>query len=1102
MSVNNGTSNSADLSVVAVDFSHPATEQLTLIGYQQGDPLFLRAINKTGFARKFATNFPQLPSDLQFFNQDGCGIYFVVNGGGDTDHDVQAGKAIFYEHDDLPQEDQLFLWQSLNLPEPTFQVDSGGKSIHSYWVLDKPINTADWKHLQRDLLDYAQADKSIKNPSRVMRLAGFAHQTTGRLATIVTRCGTTYTYEDLRAAIPVPPVVELKIPQPAPPRQPQPVPNFGSSDIPPIPLENCLAKSNRALLAGVGAGSRNDAGAKLARDLIGTANHLLGEGITCDGEPRVMFEEFRCGCIPALTEHESEQIWRSAEQDRPTPSCTAEGIQKIVQAWNKKHTPKQTRLHEHQVLVNSQAAVNPGDAPIEFWSNWDEGLMWNKIVRGAGGMSYVVPTRIGNHIEAVAYVKNPEQGGTGILLEFRSQRSARMGVLVPRVALVGDGVEALRSIVDRGYYYNPTSKKQLLAYLFGLGGEVARVYTIADKTGWVNGSFLTPAKTYGDPDLRFNNPEPDLTLTEIKGTIDGWKSEVAAKCAGNSRLLFSLGAAFAAPLLSIAEIESGGFHLVGTTSIGKTTSLKVAASVAGLKTIPNWRATSNALEGKAAEFNHQLLPLDEILQADPQTVGASAYMLGNGQGKARMTKTLANTKPKTWELLFLSTGEVGMGEYLRQAKIALKGGMEARMPSIPADAGKGHGVFEDLHGYQISEEFVQALETAIRRQQGTALDAYLTKLVAARQVQGFDKQLRERVHFVARDLSKEINDTAISRVAVRFALVQVGLELAHSFGLLPFPIGHCSWAVRKMFADWLDIRGGEGSIEIKEACNKIEHLFTANQYNNDRIADIQTPQFVRNLLAYRSNDSVTDGVEFWVPVPIFTKELADGVDKTELIKELLKRGWLKPSPEKDRPTLKRTIAGERQRLFVFSQFWLDKTDLKSGKPEKPLGHLGHLGHEAETVTQSDTIVSQPCPNRKNGSGTPGTPSVNHELLPQEESCDESSKSRGSVPSVPRVSQAENTSLGHQESIADNGFELGVPDVPGVPSPKRVFPNQNEKTKFKKGVCCTYSGKNPHIAKQYDGVLIIHEVNSVNGITALKPDGTLTSWLDPDELKVA
>ena len=224
--------------------------------------------------------------------------------------------------------------------------------------------------------------------------------------------------------------------------------------------------------------------------------------------------------------------------------------------------------------------------------------------------------------------------------------------------------------------------------------------------------------------------------------------------------------AFASPLLPLAQIESGGFHLVGTTSIGKTTALNVAASVAGLKTIPNWRSTSNALEGKAGEF-------------------------------------------------------------------------------------------------------VQALETALRQQQGTALDCYLSKLVEDAQVEGFERKLRERVHAIAHQLSHQFKDTAISRVAIRFALVQVGLELAHSYDLLPLAIEQCGWAVRKLFTGWLDNRGGEGSIEIKEACKRIEHLFVSNQHNDDRIADVHNPSHTRNLLAYRSNDSVTDGIEFWVPVSIF-----------------------------------------------------------------------------------------------------------------------------------------------------------------------------------------------------------------------------------------
>ena len=116
--------------------------------------------------------------------------------------------------------------------------------------------------------------------------------------------------------------------------------------VPPIPLVNCLAKSNRKLLTGTGMGGRNNAGAKLARDLIGCANYLDTEGIAFEGDPRRIFDEFVEGCTPPLDsddKNEPNTIWRSAEGDNPEPSCMAEGVQNIIKAWNKEHTPKEPR---------------------------------------------------------------------------------------------------------------------------------------------------------------------------------------------------------------------------------------------------------------------------------------------------------------------------------------------------------------------------------------------------------------------------------------------------------------------------------------------------------------------------------------------------------------------------------------------------------------------------------------------------------------------------------------------------------------------------------------------------------------------------------------
>jgi putative DNA primase/helicase len=571
-----------------------------------------------------------------------------------------------------------------------------------------------------------------------------------------------------------------------------------------------------------------------------------------------------------------------------------------------------------------QNQEEPDSKKPHFTTSWDTGLKWETTETDADGKSEQVKKPIGNHLEAIAYCDSPDGTGAGIFIEFRTQRGKSRRALIPRGTLTGDGSEALRFLADRGYHWHRKQKSLLLDYLFGLGAEVDRVYTIADRTGWVEGSFLTPAKTYGDPDIKFQKPTvtESETPTEVRGTLAEWKNEVAAKCAGNSRLIFSLGTAFAASLLDPAQIESGGFHLTGGTSKGKTTALNVAASVSGLKHIPTWRSTANALEGQAVSFNHGLFPLDELGQADPKDVGAAAYMLANGQGKSRMLKSLTTAKPKTWELLFLSSGEFAMTDYLKQAGISVKGGMETRMPSIPAVVGE-HGVFENIHGYDKPIEFVTALESSVRNHQGTALDEYLTQLVEARKAEGFDRELRERVHAIGQSLSQQYKDTAIGRVAVRFGLVRVGLELAHQFGLLPFPIEQCRWAVSQIFSDWVNARGGEGSIEIKEACNKIEYLFVTNQHS-DRIADPKDPnRIIRNLLAYKIGDTVTDHLEYCVPTAVFDKEFASGVDKGQLIAELVQRGWLKPSLD-NRHTLRRRIDGKQQRVYVLNQFWVSE----------------------------------------------------------------------------------------------------------------------------------------------------------------------------------
>lgn len=126
---------------------------------------------------------------LQADNEAGASIYLVT---GDADRatgkdksgkptgcvqdsDITCCRALFAEWDDRPIAWQLHAWKELELPEPTVIVTTGGKSAHLYWTLSEPMAPDAWRVLQRRLLAYCDADRSLCNPSRLMRLPGFAY---------------------------------------------------------------------------------------------------------------------------------------------------------------------------------------------------------------------------------------------------------------------------------------------------------------------------------------------------------------------------------------------------------------------------------------------------------------------------------------------------------------------------------------------------------------------------------------------------------------------------------------------------------------------------------------------------------------------------------------------------------------------------------------------------------------------------------------------------------------------------------------------------------------------------------------------------------------
>ena len=146
--------------------------------------------------------------------------------------------------------------------------------------------------------------------------------------------------------------------------------------------------------------------------------------------------------------------------------------------------------------------------------------------------------------------------------------------------------------------------------------------------------------------------------------------------------------------------------------------------------IRQWRATGNGLELVAAAHSDNLLPLDEMGQVDGREAGEIAYMLSNGQAKARAGRSGLSRPAARFRVLFLSTGEVGLADKLAEAgRAGPKAGQEVRLADLPADAGAGFGLFEELHDAGSADAFARELREATGRFYGAPLHAFLTMLV-------------------------------------------------------------------------------------------------------------------------------------------------------------------------------------------------------------------------------------------------------------------------------------------------------------------------------------------------------------------------------------
>jgi putative DNA primase/helicase len=427
---------------------------------------------------------------------------------------------------------------------------------------------------------------------------------------------------------------------------------------------------------------------------------------------------------------------------------------------------------------------------------WHAGL--NKPPRGETA-PVPVETWICSPLTVEAVTHDQHGGEFGRLLRFKPTRGDWREWAMPQELLAGSGEELRRELLRQGVEIDPQSRNQLAQYL--QANAPRKFIECATQTGWSGDSFVLPDTVIGPgaASITFQSVEDGSNEYVTGGSLEGWRDEVAALASGNPVLLVGLSVAFAGPLLKKCHVESGGIHLIGDSSTGKTTVAAAAASVYGPESYRrSWRTTSNGLEGAAALFNDCLLVLDEISEADPRDVGACVYALGNGAGKQRASRTGGIRPRKRFCCSVLSTGERSIDAAMLEGGKRAKAGQSVRLLDIPVT--RTHGAWDTLHGLTAAG-LSDSLKTAAAKHYGHAGRAYLERLAFdARDFAAALEQLLQAPGFQSLDGQHK-------RAARRLAIIGLAGELATEYGLTGWQEGEALAAAVELFKVWCDHRG-------------------------------------------------------------------------------------------------------------------------------------------------------------------------------------------------------------------------------------------------------------------------------------------------------
>ncbi|WP_082552352.1 DUF927 domain-containing protein [Methylobacterium sp. Leaf456] len=297
------------------------------------------------------------------------------------------------------------------------------------------------------------------------------------------------------------------------------------------------------------------------------------------------------------------------------------------------------------------------------------------------------------------------------------------------------------------------------------------------------------------------------------GTLKSWQERIGQPVRCSTRAMLMIVAALAAPTLIFQGVQAGGFgvNLFGPSSRGKSTALRVGASLMSSTFLGSWDGTPLAFQEIAQECGDLPITVDGMEavsgEAPAKVTDAVAYQLAEGRPRARAREwsLKAGADTRTFRTVLLSTAETARPR-------ARRTGAAVRLMYVPVNANLDDpvGIFDRLPDDTPTERLSSATEALARQlneaaatHYGSVMPAFISYLIENRAT--VTAALVTYRNMFRSGFDDNAYANAERRALDQFAACYAAGRLAVEAGILPWGEAELLDAVRSCARDALEL---------------------------------------------------------------------------------------------------------------------------------------------------------------------------------------------------------------------------------------------------------------------------------------------------------